>query len=160
MEGLTRATQREGSSISISRAGYTFRNPNGIKHEKSKISQAEMLLGSDSNRNQSNHFFSCAQTTSLPGSKAHQPLTARGQVAGLWLSLSHPCKLPDPWPTTRFSSGLSGLLSWKYSTAFWILSMQFKYSSSLPVGLKIKAKIKRIRGRKYEVSSRTDSGWK
>lgn len=36
--------------------------------------------------------------------------------------------------------------------------MQFKYSSSLPVGLKIKAKIKRIRGRKYEVSSRTDSG--
>ncbi len=36
------------------------------------------------------------------------------------------------------SSGLSGLLSWKYSTAFWIFAMQARYSSSLPVGLKQK----------------------
>lgn len=38
--------------------------------------------------------------------------------------------------TTVLSSGLSGLLSWKYSTAFWILAMQARYSSSLPEGLR------------------------
>lgn len=38
--------------------------------------------------------------------------------------------------TTVLSSGLSGLLSWKYSTAFWILAIQARYSLSLPVGLK------------------------
>lgn len=91
-------------------------------------------------------------------------LTARGQAVELHLSFSHPCKVLDPQLTTRFSSGLSGLLSWKYSTAFWILSMQLKYSSSLPVGLKIKPEIKcRVPRRKetrYQESTRANLGWK
>lgn len=52
-------------------------------------------------------------------------------VTGVPKSLTSLC-----WPlTTLLSSGLSGLLSWKYSTAFWILAMLPRYSSSLPVGL-------------------------
>lgn len=86
-------------------------------------------------------FLQLHPNTTFTRQQVCQSLSARGQAAGLRLSLSHPCQVLDPQPTTRFSSGLSGLLSWKYSTAFWILSMQFKYSSSLPVGLKIKPKI-------------------
>lgn len=91
---------------------------------------------------------------------SRQQAAAREEVAGLCLSLSHPCQVPDPRPTTRFNSGLSGLLSWKYSTAFWILSMQFKYSSSLPVGLKIKQKIKLVpqEERRYQENTRPNSG--
>lgn len=100
-----------------------------------------MLLSAELNRSQKNRFFSCAQTPSSPGSKPVSPPQQGGTQQG-YVCPSHPCQVPDPQPTTRFSSGLSGLLSWKYSTAFWILSMQFKYSSSLPVGLKIKPKIK------------------
>ena len=55
------------------------------------------------------------------------------------------------WPlTTLLSSGLSGLLSWKYSTAFWILAMLPRYSSSLPVGLE----------RRRAVLARADGRWR
>lgn len=107
-------------------------------------------------------FLHLCPNTFFTRQQAHQPLTARGQAAELHLPLSHPCQVPDPRPTTRFSSGLSGLLSWKYSTAFWILSMQFKYSSSLPVGLNIKPNIKcsapRSKERRYQESTRPNSG--
>lgn len=155
--------RRSRSSINYTTcARYAFRSPAGTMHRKSKMPQAETLLNTDLNRSQNNSFFSCAQTPPSPGSKPVSLSQQESKQQGCICPSSRPCQVPDPQPTTRFSSGLSGLLSWKYSTAFWILSMQFKYSSSLPVGLKIKPKIKssppRSKEGRYQESTRPSSG--